>query len=162
MTYDVRFWFSLLRKGPTMCGSLSGSGRMKLLLALMLTGTLATPAAGQPKPPKTLKGHTREVFSVAFSPDGKTVASGSADQSIKLWDVAGGKNTATLKGHTDFVQSVAFSPDGKTLASGSRDKTVNLWDVASGKTTATLKGHTDRVWSVAFSPDGKTLACYRT
>ena len=70
---------------------------------------------------------------MAYSPDGKTLASGSGDKTIKLWDVATGKEQATLKGHTDWVTSVAFSPDGKTLASGSEDKTIKLWDVATGK-----------------------------
>ena len=74
---------------------------------------------------------------MAFSPDGKTLASGS--KGIKLWDVATGKNTATLNGHTDWTYSVAFSPNGKTLASGSRDKTIRLWDMATGKNIATLK-----------------------
>jgi WD40 repeat protein len=69
---------------------------------------------------------------VAFSPDGKTLASGSADHTIKLWEVATGKEQATLKGHTRVVTSVAFSPDGKTLASGSTDKTIKLWDVTTG------------------------------
>ena len=121
-----------------MCGSSSRSGRVRLLLALMLTGTLATSVAGQPKPPRTLKGHTDSVDSVAVSPDGKTLASGSFDKSIKLWDVASGKNTATLKGHDKIVNnvafsSVAFSPDGKTLASGSADETIKLWDLAPVK-----------------------------
>jgi WD40 repeat protein len=98
------------------------------------------------------------IFSVAFSPDGKTLASGSLDGQIELWEVATGKLQATLKGHEDDVQSVAFSPDGKTLASASHDGTVKLWDVASGKEQATLSGHHFWVWSVAFSPDGKTLA----
>ena len=81
---------------------------------------------------------------MAFSPDGKTLASGSSDRTIKLWDVATGKEQATLKGHTGCVYSVAFSPDGKTLASGSEDKTIKLWDVETGKEQATLKGHTAR------------------
>src|SRR5262249_53240542 len=83
----------------------------------------------------TLKGHKNAVSSVAFSPDGKTLASGSGDKTIKLWDVATGKEMASLKGHTGYVFSVAFSPDGKTLASASGDKTVKLWDVALSKNT---------------------------
>jgi serine/threonine protein kinase/Tol biopolymer transport system component len=103
-------------------------------------------------------GNAGEVYSVAFSPDGKTLASGSRDQTIKLWGVSTGKCTTSLTGHTRVVHSVAFSPDGKTLASGSRDQTIKLWDVSTGKCTATLTGHTESVYSVAFSPDGKTLA----
>jgi len=105
-----------------------------------------------------LRGHTSAVNSVAFSPDGKTITSGSQDSSIILWEVGSGKQLAQLKGHTDEVTSVAFSPDGKTLASGSWDHTIILWEVGSGKQLAQLKGHTDGVLSVAFSPNGKTLA----
>ncbi|MEH2243681.1 hypothetical protein [Nostoc sp.] len=77
----------------------------------------------------TLEGHSSSVYSVGFSPDGKTLASGSNDKTIKLWDVSTGKAIKTLTGHSSTVLSVGFSPDGKTLASGSNDKTVILWDL---------------------------------
>ena len=98
------------------------------------------------------------VSSVSFSPDGTTLASGSYDGTVKLWDVATRTNIATLQGHTSVVWSVSFSPDGATLASGSTDRTVKLWDVATRTNIATLQGHTSMVHSVSFSPDGTTLA----
>ena len=107
---------------------------------------------------RTLAGHTDVVRSVAFSPDGRTLASGSWDNTIKLWEVATGREARSLAGHTGDACSVAFSPDGRTLASGSSDNTIKLWDVATGREVRTLAGHTDEVCSVAFSPDGRTLA----
>jgi WD40 repeat protein len=107
---------------------------------------------------QTLESHTNGVTSVAFSPDGQTLASGSWDSTIKLWDALTGALRSTLEGHTDGVTSVAFSPDGQTLASGSDDSTIKLWDASTGALRNTLKGHKDWVTLVAFSPDGQTLA----
>ncbi|OKH49391.1 nSTAND1 domain-containing NTPase [Scytonema sp. HK-05] len=105
-----------------------------------------------------LEGHSSQVMSIAFSRDGKTIASGSYDNTIKLWDVVTGKQIITLNGHSGQVNSVEFSRDGKTLASGSYDNTIKLWDVVTGKKLKTLNGHSGAVTSVAFSPDGKTIA----
>jgi len=107
---------------------------------------------------RTLTGHANSVWSVAFSPDGRTLASGSLDNIIKLWVSASGELLRTLTGGTDKVFSVAFSPDGRTLASGSWYNTIKLWDSASGQLLRALTGHTKPVLSVAFSPVGRTLA----
>ncbi|MFD3417662.1 nSTAND1 domain-containing NTPase [Streptomyces decoyicus] len=107
-----------------------------------------------------LTGHTGPVRSVAFSPDGKSLATSGADRITRLWDVATGKTRATLHGPAETVTSVAFSPDGKTLATSSYgilDKIVRLWDVKTGKALSTLHPQIEAT-SVAFSPDGKTLA----
>ncbi len=104
-------------------------------------------------------GHSSSVvLSVTFSPDGKYLASGSADKKVKLWSVVWQKEVTKLQGHDNTVNCVVFSPDGKYLASGSLDKTVKLWNVESQKEVTTLRGHSKSVISVAFSPDGKYLA----
>ncbi|KAJ6063670.1 hypothetical protein N7499_012350 [Penicillium canescens] len=107
---------------------------------------------------QTLEGHSDRVRSVAFSPDGHTLASGSDDHTIRLWDTATGTHRQTLEGHSKWVRSVAFSPDGLTLASGSEDNAIKLWDTATGTQRQTLDGYSHVVNSVAFSPDGFTLA----
>ena len=94
----------------------------------------------------TLKGHTDSVNSVAFSPDGGTIASGSRDNTIRLWDAVTGSHKHTLKGHTSWVGSIAFSPDGGTIASSGfwDDDTIRLWDAVTGAAQA------DFNWAYAF------------
>ncbi len=99
------------------------------------------------------KGGSRGI---AFSPDGRMVASGSVND-IQIWDRMSGNLAATLAGHTNHVRDVAMSPNGRLLASGSKDTTIRLWNLATGKSIATLEGHASDVTSIAFSPDGRRL-----
>jgi len=106
----------------------------------------------------TLVGHTRGVNACTFSPDGKQILSASSDNTLKLWDVATGKELKTLAGHTDVVRACAFSPDGRRIVSASFDKTLRLWDADAGKELAVLVGHKRAVRACAFSPDGSRIA----
>jgi WD40 repeat protein/tRNA A-37 threonylcarbamoyl transferase component Bud32 len=105
----------------------------------------------------TLSVHTGAVFAIAFSPDGKTFASGSGDKTIKLWKLSTGELLQSLTGHSQAVVTVAISPNGQTLVSGSRDHTIKLWNLQTGELRHTLAGHTDGVQTVAISSDGQTL-----
>ena len=108
-----------------------------------------------------VSGHTGGINSLAFKPNSYRLASGSDDDTIRIWNVEDRDNlrhVSTLRGHTDWVWSVAWSPDGRTLASASRDGTVRLWNPNNGINFAVLRGHTEWVRSVAWSPDGRILA----
>jgi WD40 repeat protein len=157
-----------------------------LLLGLLSTSTFSVPPKAQTAPADSQKpeavlqvGHRRAIRSIAFSPDGRWLASGAKDNTIKIWDVASGRLLRTLYGHGSPVNALSASPDGKLLASGSgkaydiryaklffeggqvggvsEDTTVRIWDVATGRQLHMLKGHTLSVMAVAFASDGHTL-----
>ncbi len=138
-----------------------------IMLALSCAGPTQTPVPTETSPAPVviesdpcigIYAHEWGVTSVSFSLDGKLLASGSLDNTIKLWDIASGVCLKTLEGHTGDVTSVSFSPDGKLLASGSLDNTIKLWNAASGVCLRTFAEHMATVTSVSFSPDGKLLA----
>jgi len=107
---------------------------------------------------RTFTGHGDWVQSVAFSPDGRWLVSGSNDKTIKVWDISKGALVGTLHGHGYAINTVAVSPDGKWIASGGVDGTVRLWALGTGRQKGALRGHGYAIYAVAFSPDGRTLA----
>ena len=116
------------------------------------------PDAPSPKSTADLKGHTALVYSVAFSPDGKLLASAGADGLVKIWDIAGQKELKTLKGHDGPVTGVVFTPDGKGVISiGLMDRTVRQWNVADGKEVKKMGPTPDDLYGLAWSRDGKSL-----
>jgi len=146
--------------------ALNGSSRTVVVLfatfgCLHLVSVRA-PAQGRPDIVWMAGGHSDDVYSVAYSPDGRMFASGAEDATVKLWRLSDGKLIRTLRGNGWDVYSVAFSPNGKLLASGSSgpnlEGAIHLWRVSDGSLIRTLTGYKDEVLSVAFSPDGRLLA----
>jgi WD40 repeat protein len=137
---------------------MSISMRKNIVFYFVIIIYSVTSSAQNSKCIKTLIGHTDDVTSVCFSPDGKHLATGSKDKSIRIWDVASGKCIDTLNGHSSGVLSVCFSPDGKFLASGGRDGFIKIWDIEGAQCVKSLNRQSSFVSSVCFSPDGKQLA----
>jgi len=136
--------------------------------AITTLATFIQPSSSQTLTPKsiipiwtcvrTLTGHASSINSIAFSPDGQTFASGSADKNIKIWKADSHLPICTFSGHLSLINAVAFSLDGRQLATGSWDYTIKLWDVETEELIDTLREHSGWIHAVAISPDGKTLA----
>lgn len=127
----------------------------RLALAMLETITIWDTATGQEW--LTLKGHTGEVKSVAFGPDGTRVVSGCSNGELRVWDAATGQAKLTIESYSDSVCSVTFSPDGTRVVSGNSDGTLKSWNATTGREPLTLKGHVGEVTSVVFNPDGTKI-----
>lgn len=106
---------------------------------------------------RTLSGHSNSVASVAYNPDGQILASGSYDNTIKLWNLTKNKEIRTFKGHSAWVAAVAITPNNKSLVSGSYDNTIKLWNLVNGEQIRTFKGHSDSIETLLVTKDGKTI-----
>jgi len=144
------FAAALTPDGRTLAAGGSGwrRGEVPIYLIDLATGRIL----------RVLKGHTLNIMSLAFSPDGARLASGSGDRTSRIWNAASGQCERVLEGHEDVVIGVAFAPDGRRLATASLDKTGRIWSVADGRCEAVLRGHEKEVKCVAWRPDGRVVA----
>ncbi len=155
---------------PQRVSAPSGVSRRVVLIGAMGLATASMIGAGvfwftrspaplpQQNKPFIYRGHSSTVDTVAWSPDGKRIASGSYDNTVQVWNAGDGSQPFTYKGHSDMVAAVAWSPDGKRIASGSADNTVQVWNPSDGSQLFIYRGHSDMVRAVAWSPDGKYVA----
>ena len=141
---------ALLRLAGLVVGGVAGSSLVLLACSQQSTSTLYTYYGNV--------GRHRFVRAVAWSPDGKRIASGDGSGVVQVWDAADGGHVYTYRGHTDIVYAVAWSPDGKRITSGGLDTTVQVWDAADGGHVYTYRGHSEGVHAVVWSPDGKRIA----
>jgi WD40 repeat protein len=152
-----QMWVQTVAVSPDGLTVASAGRDNAIVLWQAATGKFIRRIAGGPPRAKPGALFNEMFWSLAFSPDNKTLAAGRGDGSIYFWDPATGQQVRRLDGHKHWVRSVAFTPDGKTLASGSEDKTVRLWDVATGQPGRQFGGHAHGVRSVSFTRDGKAL-----
>jgi WD40 repeat protein len=131
----------------------------KILLAVLSIIFLTVKAMAQSKPEVYVQfGHNNKITSISFSKDGKYIATGSEDRTIKLWDILTGREIRTILGHSDKINSILFSPDSRYIASASSDNTIKIFEIETGLEYMTLTGHSREVNSISFSPDGRYLA----